>query len=366
MLVAGYFYWIAANQYVAHFRFAVTESSPILPGSPPTLANTSTTGSIAAALTGSTPNFGSMGAALQNQMVVDYLASPQVIQELSNYIDVRGIYDSERAGNDLWARFPRHLPPERFLRYWNRMVEASYDPMTGLATVSVRAFSPKDALDIANGMVRLAENLVNRIAKRPQTDAVRFAENELSRAELRVKQARQALTEYRLQEGVIDPTGSRTNNIALLLTLRTQVIQQQADLAALLRSQTNVNALPVQALRTRLAASKDQLEKLEKEVSKDREGNRTLTELVDRYERIDLERQYAQSLLIAAEQALEQAKANAAAQHLYLTPYVMPTLPVSAQYPKRAESVLIALAIFSISWIVGLMMVRTIREHVYE
>jgi capsular polysaccharide transport system permease protein len=60
---------------------------------------------------------------------------------------------------------------------------------------------------------------------------------------------------------------------------------------------------------------------------------------------------------------LDQARANAAAQHLYLTPYVRPALPGSAIYPKRAQSVLLAgLAFFGI-WIVGLMIARTVSEH---
>ena len=103
---------------------------------------------------------------------------------------------------------------------------------------------------------------------------------------------------------------------------------------------------------------------MEKEVGNDREGNRKLTEIVGRYEELDLERQYAQAFMVAAQQALDQARANAAAQHLYLTPYVLPVLPESALYPKRAQTVIIAALSFLGLWIVGLMVVRSIAEHV--
>jgi capsular polysaccharide transport system permease protein len=301
---------------------------------------------------------------MQNYVVTDYLLSRQVVEELQRRIDVRSLYDSDLARNDPWARFAKNLPMERFVGYWKRMVSANYDPMTGLAVVTVRAFSPEDALSIANTMVTLAEDLVNSVAKRPQMDSVRFAEGEVRRTEERFRAAREAMTDYRLKEGMIDPAGALSSNLTLVQTLRSQLMQQQGDLASLMSQQQNPNSPAAQSLRSRIAATKDQLSKLEKEVSKDREGNKVLTELVGRYERLDLERQYAQAGFVAAQQALDQARANAAAQHLYLTPYVRPVLAESSTYPKRAQSTLIAALAFFGIWIVGLMFVRAVSEHV--
>ena len=367
-LVSVYYYVFAADQYVAEFKFAVMESSPILPGiSPPATAVSPSAAAGGGAISMMGAAAGMMGgssATMQNYVVTDYLLSRQVVDELQSRINVRSIYDSPHAKDDLWARFNAGLPMEQFVRYWNRMTTATYDPMTGLAVVKVRAFSPEDALLIANTVVSLSEDLVNTVAKRPQLDSVRFAQGEVKRAEERLKNAREAMTDYRLQEGVIDPSGALTTNIALVQTLRGQLMQQQGDLASLLSQQINPNSPAAQALRSRIGATKDQLEKLEREVSKDREGNRILTELVGRYESLDLERQYAQGSLVAAQQAFDQARANAAAQHLYLTPYVRPVLAESALYPKKAQSVLIAgLAFFGI-WVVGLMVFRAVGAHV--
>ena len=154
--------------------------------------------------------------------------------------------------------------PREYVRYWDTMVTATYDPITGLADVTVRAFTPQDALLIAKNMVSLAEDLVNGIAKRPQLDAVRFAEGEVKRAEKRVDSAREALKQYRLQEGVIDPTGSLSVNVALIQTLRTQLVQQQASLTTLLSQQQNANSPIAQSLRSQIGATKDQLDRWKK------------------------------------------------------------------------------------------------------
>ena len=368
-LIALYYYMFAADQYVAEFKFAVMESSPVIPGSPPPISATSPSAAMGGAgglalMGGGGAMLGGSTATMQNYVVTDYLLSRQVVEELQRRIDIRSLYDRDVAKSDLWARFASSLPMERFLVYWNRMVTANYDPMTGLAVVTVRAFSPQDALLIANTMVTLSEDLVNSVAKRPQTDPVRLAKGEVRRTEERLKAARDELMDYRLKEGLVDPSGALSTNVALVQTLRGQLMQQQADLATLLSQQQNPNTPAAQSLRSRIAATKDQLDKMVKEVSKDREGNRVLTELVGRYERLDLERQYAQAAYVAAQQAFDQARANAAAQHLYLTPYVRPVLAESSTYPKRGQSTFIAALAFFGIWILGLMVVRAVGEHV--
>lgn len=240
-LIAGYYYLMAADQYVSQFKFAVIESNPVLPGIPPSMTTTSPSAQMGGggAMTLMAAAGGSMmmpgaNATMQNYVVTDYLLSRQIVEELQKKINIRALYDSATAKDDLWARFDVKLPMERFVRYWNRMVTATYDPMTGVADVTIRAFAPQDALLIAESMVTLSEDLVNAIAKRPQVDSVRFAEGEVKRAEVRMERAREALKDYRLQEGVIDPTGALSTNIALVQALRSQLVQQQADLASLL------------------------------------------------------------------------------------------------------------------------------------
>ncbi len=90
-----------------------------------------------------------------------------------------------------------------------------------------------------------------------------------------------AMMEYRLKEGVIDPSGALTTNIAMVQALRTQLVQQQADLAALLsqqqKSQQSDGADPAFArCRDEGAARQDR-----KRGFQGSRGNRVLTELVD-------------------------------------------------------------------------------------
>jgi len=357
--VVVYFAAFAADQYVAEFRFSVTQNSQNgINQSAGGSSQSSSSSGLAAMFGGGSVS----GASMQNYVVTDYLVSRQAAEELQRRLDVKQLY--AKPSGDFWARFDPKQPLEKFVAYWKSMVFATYDPVTGIAAVEVRAFSADDAYDIASTMVTLAEEVVNNIAMRTQKDVVRYAESEVIRAEARVTQARKAIADFRAKEGFIDPASSAvgTNN-ELAKQLRLQIVQLQTDLNALGPKAIENNTPAAAMLKARITATRDQLTKVMSEIGQDREGNTSLANAMATYNQLDLDRQYAENLLINARQSLDQARASAASQQLYLTPYVRPTKPESAEGPTRILSTLMAgLGLFGI-WILGLFIVRAILDH---
>lgn len=369
-LVTAYLYLVAANQYMAEFRFSVTETNPTLPGSSTSASSTLPTAAAAAAtvamsgLTGGmSGTMGSPSATAQNYMVVDYLKSQQLVDELDRRIHIRALYSGKEIGSDWWAKFDGSLPLDRFLPYWNRVLNAHFDPIIGVATVRVRAFAPEQALLIGNTLVSLAEDLINDVAMRPMRDAIRYAEGEVKRSETRLERVRAALADYRKSAGVVDPSGSIANNVALVQALRGQLAQLQVEFQTTSAQQQNPNAVNLLQLSSRIKATKAELKRVEGEVSRSGEGLDAIAELTGKYEQLDLQRQYASAMVVSSMQALDQARANAAAQHFYLTPYVRPSLPATPSYPRRLEAALVAGLLFLGLWLLGIMVVRSVREH---
>ncbi|MGC1466255.1 MAG: hypothetical protein WA792_11035 [Pseudolabrys sp.] len=345
-----YYFFIASNEYVSEFRFTVTDSN---------------TPSAASAVSGLSSLLGgsAVPSSSQNYLVTDYLTSREAVDQLQAKINIKDIYS--RPTIDWWSRFNASKPIEKFVPYWRKMVTADYDQVTGLATAQVLAFSPQDAYSVASELVILAEKLVNDIATRPQKDAVRYAENEVRRAEDRLKNIRGEMTKYRNMQGVIDPNSSVVvSNVTLAQNLRASLIQLQTELGSLVQQNINATSPTAQVLQSRINATKAQLAGVEAQISKTTDGSQALSKVVGEYEQLDLERQFAQNMVTSTMQTLEQARATAAAQHLYITPYVRPSVPESATYPKRFSSIgMVAITSFLI-WVFGLLMIRSIREHV--
>jgi capsular polysaccharide transport system permease protein len=350
-IVASLYYgWYASNQYVAEFRFAVSDTTP---------TSSANVGSSIVSLLGG----GSGSAPLENYMVADYLTSRQAAEELDRRVNVRKLYSKPEI--DWWARFDSSEPMEKFLTYWQKMVNANYDLITGIATAQVRAFSPEDAYLVANNLVQLSEELINRIANRSNIDSVRFAEKEVNQAQERLKKARVAMTAYRNKVGVIDPTTSViATNSTVQQTLQGNLATLETQLTSLLGRNLSANSPAVQTLQNQIKAVKEQLSAVEATVAagKDRAGGAALSSVIAEYEQLELERGFAQALVTSAMQGLEQARAMAASQHLYITPYVRPSLPESSTYPRRFLSVVVVGALAFAVWVIGLLTIRSIRE----
>jgi capsular polysaccharide transport system permease protein len=178
-----------------------------------------------------------------------------------------------------------------------------------------------------------------------------------------MKAIRGRITEYRNRVGVIDPNSSVVaSNSALAQTLRAGLSQLETSLATLTQRRLSPNAPAVISLQTQIKATKEQLAQLEASVGRMSSGA-SLSTTVGEYEQLDLERQFAQTMLTSTMQALDQARANAAAQHLYITPYVRPSMPESSIYPSKVWATAIVALLAFMFWTIGLLVVRSIRDH---
>lgn len=347
-----YFFLVASDQYAAEFRFVVRD------------AKSATAGTSVGGLP-NLPGGGTMpSSSVENYMVADFIGSKQAIESIEKRIDLKKIY--ARPDVDWLSRFKGSQTTERFSAYWREVVHAEYDQITGLGSTRVRAFAPEDAYLIATTLLSLSEELVNEIANRPQRDAIKFAENDLRRAEDRLKQVRVELTKFRNTEQIIEPGGNVVaSNIALAQTLRANLSQLETELSSLHKQNPDLSAsAPVSsALKQRIKATREQLTQIEAQVATARDGSTPLSKVVADYEALDLERQFAQNSVLAAQQALEQARAKALSQQVYVTAYVHPILPQTATYPKRLQSVIVVALIAVLVWTIFALMISSIREH---
>lgn len=347
LLSATYFLFIASPQYAVEFRFAVRQSS-------------STPSSSMSGLTAML-GMGSVDAT-DNYIVADFITSNQAVEELQKTLDIRKMYG--RSDIDWLARFNESRSIEAFIPYWQRMVTASYDQITGIAVAQVRAFSAEDAYKIASTLGLLSENLINDIMLRPLKDAIRFAEGDVTRAEDRLKKARAEMTEFRNTEQQIDPqAGAVASNVLLAQTIRGTIAQNETDLATLRNQKVAANAPMAEMLTQRIKAGKDQLALVEAQVKSAAGANSSLAAMVVQFEQLTLEVQFAQGILQTATTNLEAARSAGLQQHLYVETYVKPTLPQSAIYPKRLFSVFATLFVCLLFWTLMILIVRSVREH---
>lgn len=344
-MAAVYYLAIAADQYVAEFRLSLrTVDAPRVE---PLLL----LGSDAAHTT----------AASKSQIVAQYIASRAIVDELDPALDLRKLFSPPAA--DWWARLALPASIEELVRYWRNQVDPFYDTSAGTIIVRLRAFSPDDALRVAQAVVASSEKLVNELSARARGDAVGFAQTEVGQAEARLKKALAAIREFRDQAGMIDPGKTADATATLATKLRADLLKTNSELATL-KAYMRDDAPPVRVLKARIRSLETQQRGLAREMTDNGlPAAPALSQTLGSYEALETERKFAETAYQHALEGLDRARDNADRQHLYIASFVPPSLPEMALYPHRWRSLgLVALIAFAV-WAIGALAVQSIRDH---
>ena len=348
LLVGTYYALVAANLYESEARYLVRSRTGGGPSGAGGAAGMFSGGAAAALRAG----------ADEMRAVNDFLASNDAVAGLRRSLDVVAIW--RRPESDILSRLWWEDPEaERLRRYFRRRVTVEYDIETNIATLRVLAFRPQDARDVAEQLLVLSEELVNRFSARTQADAIRVARQEVEIAEARVIAARTALTLFREREQALDPTREAVTAMEGISRLEAALSQTRAELHER-RAFMRPDNPQIQVLTNRISALVAQIATERARIT---QGDENVTQRLAAYERLLLEREFADRQLASATGSLETARAEAQRQQIFLLRVVEPNLPEHALYPQaffNTMTVLIALTIF---YAIGWLLIAGAREH---
>jgi len=313
-----YFGLVASDQYVSDARFALRG------GSAPKL-------DALGVLTG----FPSLQIIQDTQIVVDYLASRTIVEALQSKLDIIAMFSREEV--DFFSRLDPESPIEKVLRYWKKMIDVNIELPAGIVVVSVRAYTPQDSVMIARAVLEAGERLVNDINLRMREDSVALSEVESGRARDRLAAARAALEQARNEEGLLSAEKALDAQNILIVAERSSMLGMQQDYETQ-RHYLAETAPQLRALRKRIEAAKDQIARLEAQLTRrsdSEDGTQVLSGAMNRLEFLDFERQVAEKSYATALAASERARLVSEAQLLYINTFVRPLEAEQARYPKR-------------------------------
>lgn len=348
-LVAVYLYGIAANQFVTEFRFSVRQEAPLRVDPTPGPAQTlSGNGALLTVMTDS-------------QIVVQYLKSRQIIDDLiAAGVNLDAIY--ARNNGDFLAALTPGDTAERRLRYWKRMVDPFFDMTTGIVSVQVRAFSPKDARLVATTALELSEHLVNDMSNRAHADLVAFAVSEAEASATKLKAAQSAIATYRDQHAVLFPEMQATADTSVEGQLQNALIEAKTDYAAQIAQGVAKDAMPVRILANRIAAMQAELRGLHGRLAGPEDA--TLASVLSGYNVLLLNQEIAAKVYERALISLQDARNAASQQSVYLAAFVRPSLPEQSMYPVRWRVLLETAVLAFIAWCLAQLIYHGIRDHI--
>jgi capsular polysaccharide transport system permease protein len=343
-LATIYYGFIASDIYVSESRFVVRSQQ-----------RQSSNGLLGGLLEGT-----GMGRAQDEAYTVqDYILSRDALHQLEQRLGVRKAFSDSHI--DVLSRFPGldwDDSFEAFHRYYPRRVNVAYDATSSITTLKVSAFNANDARRINEQLLAMSEQLVNQLNKRALEDSIRFATTVVEEAERKTKSAALALSGFRTRGSVFDPERQSTMQLQGVAKLQEELIATKTQLIQVRGLSANNPQIGV------LEARAEALQKaIDAEMRKVAGGGVSLTTQASEYERLALERGFAEKQLASALASLEQARNEAQKKQLYLERIVQPNLPDYAIEPRRIRSVLIVLVLGLVSWGVLSLLLASVREH---
>lgn len=345
LLVGGYLYLVASDQYEseAHFLVHSADAAP-QPGIGVSQVISAATGISAG----------------QNEAmsVADYLTSHDVVDRLRREDGL--VQKFQRVGIDplsrLWGDNPT---PERLLSYYQRQVKVKYNTETGITVLTVHAFTPEDSYELARKLLTLGEQRVNDLNMRSFKDAVSLGQMQLAAAERALTDNEVAMTRFRQGHADIDPQASGQAQIGLVTNLTGQLAAVRAQLNAM-RGLISPDSPQVRALESRVRSLSAELAGQSGRLTG---SGRTIAGDIGGYEGLKMRQQFLAKRYDAAASALQQAHDRALRQQLYVVRVVDANLPVKALFPQRlrilATVFVSLLLVYSIGWLIA----AGVREH---
>ncbi|MCX7098684.1 MAG: hypothetical protein NTV43_12360 [Methylococcales bacterium] len=247
---------------------------------------------------------------------------------------------------------------EALHKYYQKKVEIQLDSLSSITTLTVRAFTAEDAYMVNKQLMEMSESLVNQLNELGRQDMIRFATSEVRNAEKAAKAAGLALSNYRNQKGVIDPERQSSLQFEQIAKLQDELIATQAQLIQL---QTFTKSNPqIPSLQLRVQNLKNEIAI---EVDRVAGGERSLAKKAAEYQRLALDREFADKQLGSTLASLELARNEAQRKQLYLERIVQPSKPDMAMEPRRIKGVMATFMLGIVIWGVLSMLLAGIREH---
>lgn len=342
LVAAAYLWGKAADQYASTLGFSVRRED--------TAAALDMLGGLTAL---------SKSSSSDTDILYEYLRSQKLVADMDAKLDLRSIW-AKPVGDPIFA-FDPSGSIEDLLDYWQDMVRTSYDSATGLIEVRVLAFDPDDATRIAEMLLAESSRMINDLSATAREDAVRFSREELEVAENRLRKTREAVTAFRVKNQIVDPTTDFQTQAGLVGTLENQLAEAQIEID-LLSDVPEGNPRLVQAQRrvevieTRLAAERAKVG------NNAQPGRDDYAALAGEYERLAVDREFAEQAYVAALAAYDSAKAESQRTSRYLAAHVMPTRAEVSRYPERLSILgLLALGLLLL-WSIGTLVAYSLKD----
>lgn len=303
---------------------------------------------------------GSTGGSTSEDMHIlsEYIVSQEIVELIDAKLNLREKYSRYPA--DQIYSFDSSGTIEDLVAYWQRMVVVDYNSTTGLMELTVYAFTPEDAQEISAAVLEQSSKIINNLSAIALEDSTRYARENLDAARTRATEARAALAEFRVVNKVADPTAAVASQMGVVSSLQQQLAAALVELD-LIRAGSKANDPRIVQIERRITIIESRIDQERSNMGVG-DGGAGFAEILSEYERLTVEKTFAEQTYLAALSGYDGAMSKASQQSRYLANYVEPTLAEASTAPVRPLVALVVGLIAFFIWASAVLIYYALRD----
>ncbi|VDS10787.1 hypothetical protein PARHAE_04006 [Paracoccus haematequi] len=306
--------------------------------------------------------FAGGGGASDTDILYEYIRSQDMVEKINDQLDLRSRFSRSWPDDFIFALNPDD-PVEDLTKYWQRQVKVLYDGSSGLITLNVSAFTPEDAQAIAAAVLQESSTKINELSAIARDDATRLAQQELDKIRAELTATRQAMTDFRMRTQIVDPQADLTSQMGVLTGLQGELAE------ALVAHDLLIENAPL--TDHRVIQSQQKIDALRRLIDSERgkfgaagagpEGE-SYSQMMAEYERLAVDREFAEGAYRSARIAYETALAEARRQSRYLAVHIQPKVAQSSTEPHRPWLMFVVAGLLLTGWSILVLVYYSIRD----
>jgi capsular polysaccharide transport system permease protein len=300
-----------------------------------------------------------LGNAIDQLLLRDYLLSIDMLKKLDAKLNLRAHYSDPR--HDFLSRMSSpEVELEEFYDYFLERTSIEMDDYAGILVIKTQAFEPSMAHAITASLVEDGERFMNDMGHNLAQAQVDFLKTEIAQIQENSIKARQELIAFQNKNGMVSPQGTSENLASIINSLEAQLTKLQASRAAMLGylmpDSANISELNLQISAT------------EKQIAKEKERlasptGKTLNSIVEAYQRLEMNAEFAQDIYKAALVSLEKGRVEASRTLKKVSVLQAPTLPEYSLEPRRLYNCTVNTLVILLTAGILQLLAAIIRDH---
>ena len=343
---AFYCFVIGRDRYTAVSEFVIQQAMPL-------------EGASASVLAGSAAAPQVLTSLVDGQYLQVYLESSDVKNRL--FPDGKKLEQDYRIKlPDLRAGLPANSSAPAQLGFYRKQLSVAPQPLSGSVILTTSGFSPQQAFDLNNELLKQSRRFVNEVNQSINADQNLFARKEVQLAQTNLKAVKRNLELFQEKHGNLSVLTEQSAASSYISGLESQLVDLKVQEAALRRQYRDPNAPEVSFIA-------DQVKELELQIREERDraiskNGRDLNTLALEEAGLISDVEFATQTLQSARLASDNSRRESQRQLKFVVVLSQPQLPVKPDHNWRWQAFLGSVGIIIVAWGVGGFLLNAMRK----